>query len=132
MLENLIVNALKYSLAGSRIFIDLVQQGDLVIFAIKNTANYEMDFDEEEILQRFARGDKTRSSEGSGLGLAIAQSFTEACGGFFNIGIDGDQFRASVTFCKIPPEEIESDETNQQDADIAISELPAKKEALDQ
>ncbi len=132
VLENLIVNALKYSLAGSRIFIDLAQQGDLVIFTIKNTANYEMDFDEEEILQRFARGDKTRSSEGSGLGLAIAQSFTEACGGFFNIGIDGDQFRASVTFCKIPPEEIESDETNQQDADISISELTAETEALEQ
>jgi len=112
VLENLIVNALKYSLTGSRIFIDLVQQGDLVIFSIKNTANYEMDFNEEEILQRFARGDKNRSSEGSGLGLAIAKSFTEACGGFFNISIDGDQFRASVTFCKIPPGELPNGETD--------------------
>ena len=101
VLENLLMNALKYSLKGSRIFLDVGAAGDVVVFRLKNTANYEMDFDEEEILQRFVRGDKTRSTEGSGLGLAIAKSFTEACGGTFHVSIDGDQFKAEVTLPRL-------------------------------
>lgn len=102
VLENLLMNALKYSLKGSRIFLDVGAAGDVVVFRLKNTANYEMDFDEEEVLQRFVRGDKTRSTEGSGLGLAIAKSFTEACGGTFQVFIDGDQFKAEVTLPRLP------------------------------
>ena len=61
-----------------------------------NTASYEMDFQPEEILQRFARGDKARSTQGSGLGLAIARTYTESVGGQFQVVIDGDQFHAIV------------------------------------
>ena len=61
-----------------------------------NTASYEMDFRPEEIVQRFARGDKARSTRGSGLGLAIAQTYTESLGGSFHVEVDGDQFRAVV------------------------------------
>ena len=74
VLQNLISNTLKYSLLGSRVFIDLEVQGKEALVTIKNTANYEMDFDEEEILERFVRGDRSRSTEGSGLGLSIAKS----------------------------------------------------------
>ena len=65
-----------------------------------NTASYEMDFTPEEIIQRFARGDKARSTQGSGIGLAIAQTYTEALCGQFRILIDGDQFNAIVTLPK--------------------------------
>ncbi len=98
VLQNLISNTLKYSLLGSRVFIDLEVQGKEALVTIKNTANYEMDFDEEEILERFVRGDRSRSTEGSGLGLSIAKSFTEACGGRFAIKIDGDQFKVELRF----------------------------------
>lgn len=96
--ENLITNALKYSLTGSRVFIDLTLDGDDALATIKNTANYEMNFSEDEILQRFARGDASRTSEGSGLGLSIAQSFTQICGGRFAIKIDGDLFKVELHF----------------------------------
>jgi signal transduction histidine kinase len=96
--QNIIDNALKYSLAGSRIFIDLKSDGDKVSVAVKNTAGYEMNFTEEEILQRFTRGDESRTSEGSGLGLSIAESFTQSCGGRFDLTIDGDQFKVTVDF----------------------------------
>jgi len=96
--ENLINNSLKYSLPGSRVFVDLTadQQGSLA--TIKNTANYEMNFSAEEILQRFVRGDESRSTEGSGLGLSIAQSFAQICGAQFSIRIDGDQFKVQLSF----------------------------------
>ncbi|TEB07672.1 Alkaline phosphatase synthesis sensor protein PhoR [Pelotomaculum schinkii] len=96
--ENLITNALKYSLSGTRVYIDLTADGESAWAAIKNTANYEMSFSADEILQRFARGDASRTSEGSGLGLPIAQSFTQICGGRFNIKIDGDLFKVELCF----------------------------------
>lgn len=96
--QNIIDNALKYSLAGSRIFIDLTSEGDKAAVTVKNTAGYEMNFTEEEILQRFTRGDESRTGEGSGLGLSIAESFTQSCGGTFKLKIDGDQFKVTVQF----------------------------------
>ena len=67
---------------------------------IKNIAAEEIDFNENEIVERFVRGDKSRNTEGSGLGLAIAKSFVELQGGKFKIGIDGDLFKAIITFRK--------------------------------
>ena len=66
------------------------------VIRITNTASYEMDFKPDEIMQRFARGDRSRSTKGSGLGLAIAQTYTESVGGNFYVSIDGDQFSAVV------------------------------------
>ena len=58
----------------------------------------ELNFDPEEITERFVRGDLSRNTEGSGLGLAIARSFVELQGGIFQIFIDGDLFKAQVTW----------------------------------
>lgn len=96
--QNLIENALKYSLEGSRIFIDAFGDEKTVTTIIKNTSSYEMDFTEETITERFTRGDISRTTEGHGLGLAIVKSFAEACGGKFHIDIDGDLFKATVCF----------------------------------
>lgn len=99
--ENLIANVLKYSLTGSRVFIDLSLDNQGALATIKNTANYEMKFSEDEILQRFVRGDESRTTEGSGLGLAIAQSFTQICNGQFSVKIDGDLFKVELGFVTI-------------------------------
>lgn len=93
---NLLENAAKYALKGSRIYVWAEEEETGVRIRIVNTASYEMDFTAEEIVQRFARGDKARSTEGSGLGLAIAQTYTESVGGRFEVEIDGDQFGAVV------------------------------------
>jgi len=96
---NLIGNALKYSLAGTRVYVNLEVRGDKkALVVIKNIANYEMDFKEDEILERFVRGDKSRTTEGSGLGLAIARSFVQACGGSMGIKVDGDLFKVELEF----------------------------------
>lgn len=99
VIQNLLDNALKYSLKGTRIFYTLEKtDSGYAVITIKNIAAYEMDFTKEEILERFTRGDKARSTEGSGLGLSIAQGFTIACGGEFDIDIDGDMFKAMIKF----------------------------------
>ena len=102
--QNLIENALKYSLEGSRIFIDVFGDEKTVTTIIKNTSSYEMNFTEETITERFTRGDINRTTEGHGLGLAIVKSFAEACGGKFHIDIDGDLFKATVKFPRHIPE----------------------------
>ena len=96
--QNVIDNALKYSLQGTRVFIELENRSGAAVATIKNTAGYEMDFTVEEIMQRFNRGDKSRSTEGSGLGLSIAESFTQVCGGDFKVEIDGDLFKVTIHF----------------------------------
>jgi signal transduction histidine kinase len=98
--ENLINNAIKYSQPNTRVYIDLLESESSVVLTIKNVANYEMDFDPEEIFERFKRGDKSRNTEGSGLGLAIARSIVELQGGKMNIEIDGDLFKVIVEFKK--------------------------------
>ena len=102
--QNLIENALKYSLEGSRIFIDAFGDEKTVTTIIKNTSSYEMNFTEETITERFTRGDISRTTEGHGLVLAIVKSFAEACGGRFHIDIDGDLFKATVKFPRHIPE----------------------------
>ncbi len=97
---NLLGNAVKYALQGTRIFIDARETERGYTVRMVNTASYEMDFTPEEIVQRFARGDKARSTRGSGLGLAIAQTYTESVGGAFRVAVDGDQFNAIVELPK--------------------------------
>ena len=96
MFANLLGNAIKYALKDTRIYIEVTEQKNSYLIRMTNTASYEMDFKAEEILQRFARGDKARSTKGSGLGLAIAQTYTESVGGSFRVSVDGDQFNAFV------------------------------------
>lgn len=94
---NLLENAIKYALPSTRIYLEARKTGTEAVVRITNTASYDMDFSPEEIVQRFARGDKARSTGGSGIGLAIAQTYTESCGGTFRVEVDGDQFRAIVS-----------------------------------
>lgn len=98
VVQNVIENALKYSLKGTRIFLRITETDQDVKLEVVNTASYEMNFTEEEIMERFARAEKSRTSEGNGLGLSIADSFTKNCGGKFAIKIDGDQFLVTIQF----------------------------------
>ncbi len=98
VLQNIIDNALKYSLKGTRVYVKLENNGTDAKVTVINTSAYEMSFTEEEILQRFYRGDEARSGEGSGLGLSIAESFTRNLGGRLKVVIDGDQFKVIMEF----------------------------------
>jgi signal transduction histidine kinase len=98
--ENLIGNALKYSMPNTRVLIHLAETQDEVILTFKNVSAYEIDFDAQELFERFKRADQSRHTEGSGLGLAIAKSIVELQGGRLSIEIDGDYFKVMVVFRK--------------------------------
>lgn len=97
---NLIGNAVKYSMRGTRVHIEVRSAEEFYIVRITNIASYEMDFTPEEVMQRFFRGDKARSTQGSGLGLAIAKTYSESVGGAFDVKVDGEQFSAIVSVPK--------------------------------
>ena len=99
--QNLLENALKYSARETRIFIKTYIKEENLCMEITNTAGYLMDFNKEDILERFVRGDKSRTTDGNGLGLAIVSTYTKALGGEFDIRIDCDQFKAYLAFPKV-------------------------------
>ena len=100
VVSNLISNILKYAMKNTRVFITASEKNGTVVMEFKNISAYPLDFDVEEITQRFVRGDESRTTEGNGLGLAIAKSYTEICNGTFEIVADGDMFKAIMKFRK--------------------------------
>lgn len=95
--QNLLQNALQYSLEGSRVYLTLEKQGNLAAAGVRNTSRSELDGG-TDFTERFVRGDASRTDGGSGLGLSIAKSFTEACGGAFKVETIADLFVVKVEF----------------------------------
>jgi len=97
LIDNLIVNVLKYALEGTRVYVTLkrIADGDAEL-TVKNVAKYEISEDAEELFERFKRADASRHTEGSGLGLAIAQSIVDLHGARMTIDVDGDLFKVTV------------------------------------
>lgn len=98
VLENLYTNAFKYAQEGSRVYVDVREEGDKAVFTIKNISEKPLNISPDELTERFVRGDVARTTEGSGLGLSIARSLTQLQKGEFIISIDGDLFKAQVAF----------------------------------
>lgn len=95
--QNLLQNALRYSLEGSRVYLALTEEAGQTVVRIKNTSGVEL-ADSKDFTERFVRGDESRTDGGSGLGLSIAKSFTEACGGSLTVETDADLFTVTVAF----------------------------------
>jgi signal transduction histidine kinase len=98
--ENLLLNISKYAMNSTRVFIDVMNLENSVKVIFKNISEQELDFNPDEITERFVQGDASRNSQGSGLGLAIVKSFTELHHGHFHVEVDGDLFKAIVELPK--------------------------------
>lgn len=97
VIDNLLSNCAKYALEGTRVYIELVRGKGTVSLSVKNISREALNVPSERLMERFVRGEESRSTEGSGLGLSIARSLTELQGGTFELAVDGDLFKATVT-----------------------------------
>lgn len=95
-IENILANIFNYALEGSRVYIDITSEGDQTLISFKNISKYELNITEDELMERFKRGDESRASQGSGLGLSITKSLIENQHGQFEINIDGDLFKSMI------------------------------------
>ena len=98
VLSNLLSNAYKYALPGTRLYIDLMELDGKVIISLKNISREALNVSADELLERFVRGDVSRNTEGSGLGLNIAQSLMELQKGQLQLLVDGDLFKVTLVF----------------------------------
>lgn len=97
VLDNLLGNVSKYALPGTRVYLTAEKVGTMAVISVKNVSRDPLNISEEELMERFVRGDTARSSEGSGLGLNIARSLAQLQHGNLQITIDGDLFKAEIT-----------------------------------
>ena len=95
--DNLMNNARKYALSGTRVYVSLEEVGGKAVFRFKNISREALAINADELSERFVRGDASRGTEGNGLGLSIAKSLTELQGGTFDITVDGDLFKVTVS-----------------------------------
>jgi len=98
VLNNLLGNAVKYAMPGTRLYLDLMCVNDTVVISLKNISREELNVDAEELMERFVRGDDSRNTEGSGLGLNIAKSLMELQKGQMQLLVDGDLFKVTLIF----------------------------------
>ncbi|MBR6259019.1 MAG: sensor histidine kinase, partial [Oscillospiraceae bacterium] len=98
VLDNLFSNVCKYGQSGTRFYIDVTGGKEDIRLTFKNVSRERLNLSAEELMERFVRGDASRSGEGSGLGLSIARSLTEIQGGKFSLSVDGDLFKAELIF----------------------------------
>jgi len=98
VLSNLLGNAVKYAMPGTRVYLDLTRLDGNVVISMKNISRDELNVDAEELMERFVRGDVSRNTEGSGLGLNIAKSLMELQKGQLQMLVDGDLFKVTLIF----------------------------------
>lgn len=94
--ENLLVNIVKYAMPGTRAYVEITDDGEVVTVSMKNISATEISLVGKDITERFVRGDESRNTEGSGLGLAIAKSFMELQKGTMEVGNEADLFKVKL------------------------------------
>ena len=107
VIDNLFSNVRKYSLSGTRVYVDVFMDGNYGAISVKNISRDKLNLTPEELTERFVRGDNSRTTDGSGLGLSIAQNFTRLQNGIFSLDIDGDMFKVTVKLpiaTNLPPQ----------------------------
>ena len=102
VLDNLLGNCVKYAQPGTRVYLTCEAGENQVTITFRNISATPLNISADELMERFVRGDASRNTEGSGLGLSIARSLTQLQHGTFSLTIDGDLFKAALTFPRIP------------------------------
>jgi two-component system phosphate regulon sensor histidine kinase PhoR len=102
VLQNLLDNAIQYTLPGGKIILSAEIRDDEVIFSVTDTGIGIPQADQPRIFERFYRVDAARSREagGTGLGLAIARHLAELHGG--RIWVESEVGSGSTFYFSVP------------------------------
>ena len=102
VLQNLLDNAVQYTLAGGKIVLSAEAKGNEVVFTVADTGIGIPRADQPRIFERFYRVDVARSREagGTGLGLSIAKHLVEAHGG--RLWVDSEVGQGSKFHFSVP------------------------------
>ncbi|MCD8006205.1 MAG: sensor histidine kinase [Oscillospiraceae bacterium] len=100
--DNLMGNIVKYAQPDTRVYVSAGETDGKILITFKNISKYELNISSDELMERFVRGDSSRSTEGSGLGLSIAKSLCALNNVDFNIIIDGDLYKAELSMDELP------------------------------
>lgn len=125
--DNLMNNICKYAQPSTRAYVNLEQNGQQAVIIFRNISRYQLNISSEELMERFVRGDSSRNTEGSGLGISIAKSLTELMNGTFDLTVDGDLFKVTLTFPlygmmsrekELPKQQLVSDQNHFEKKDV--------------
>lgn len=127
--DNLFQNIYKYSMPGTRVYIEMNRQEDMVQINLKNISAYPLNVSADELTERFIRGDEARTTEGTGLGLSIARSLVELQSGSIQLSVDGDLFKVRILFPLLAEQEPENVEASNvsEEMETLEEEMPAKE-----
>lgn len=81
VLQNLIENAIKYSVAGDKVFISIENKDDVIYISVKDSGIGIPENEKNQIFQKFFRGTLTHDIPGTGLGLYTVKTIIEHHGG---------------------------------------------------
>ncbi len=102
IIDNLIVNAIKFTPEGGRITIKVEEADKEVKVTVSDTGIGISATDKEKLFSKFYRSSdaKAKEQKGWGLGLAITKSLVEAQGG--KIGVDSEPGKGSSFYFTVP------------------------------
>lgn len=106
-IENIISNAIKYTLTGGKVEVGLHKRNNFVVFACKDNGVGIPEEQHLHVFSKFFRSDNVikYQTEGTGLGLYIAKNVVEQSGGkiwFQSIEGVGSIFNFSLPTCPSP------------------------------
>jgi two-component system phosphate regulon sensor histidine kinase PhoR len=102
ILQNLLDNALRYTMPGGHIRVRAVVEGSDIVLSVADSGIGIPKIEQDRIFERFYRADAARSREsgGTGLGLSIVKHLVEASGG--RIKVESEVGHGSTFFVYLP------------------------------
>jgi two-component system phosphate regulon sensor histidine kinase PhoR len=102
ILVNLIDNAVKYTRAEGRVWVEARDEGDKVRIEVRDDGPGIAEKHRARVFERFYRADPSRSREagGTGLGLSIVKHLVESMGG--QVGVDPNTPTGTVFWLRLP------------------------------